>query len=75
MITTLTELSPAFALCAASDEATEMRDDKFKVRAAEIITQVRQSVAIDWTLHDGARVKIRVVVKRIVKKYGYPPDL
>jgi len=52
-----------------------MGDDKLKVIATELITQVRKSVTIDWTLREGARAKIRVMVKRILNKYGYPPDL
>lgn len=32
-------------------------------------------VTIDWTLRESARAKIRVMVKRILKKHGYPPDL
>jgi type I restriction enzyme R subunit len=48
---------------------------ELKVIAAELVTQVRQSVTIDWTLREGARAKIRVMVKRILKKHGYPPDL
>lgn len=32
-------------------------------------------MTIDWTLREGARAKIRVIVKRILNKYGYPPDL
>jgi len=36
---------------------------------------VRESVSIDWTVKQGARAKIRVLVKRILRKYGYPPDL
>jgi type I restriction enzyme M protein len=32
-------------------------------------------VAIDWTLREGGRAKIRVIMKRILNKYGYPPDL
>ena len=43
--------------------------------AAELITKVRQSVTIDWQFREGARAKIRVLVKRILNKYGYPPDL
>ncbi len=35
----------------------------------------QQSVTIDWTLRESARAKIRVMVKRILNKYGYPPDL
>jgi type I restriction enzyme R subunit len=40
-----------------------------------LFAQVRKSVTIDWTLREGARAKIRVMVKRILNKYGYPPDL
>ena len=86
----VTELSRAFALCAASDEVAfydalaanesavvAMGDDKLKVIAAELITQVRKSVTIDWTLRESARakIKVKVMVKRILNKYGYPPDL
>ncbi len=61
---------------AANDSAVQaMGDDKLKVIAAELITQVRKSVTIDWTLRESARAKIRVMVKRILNKYGYPPDL
>ena len=41
---------------------------------AELIIQVRKSVIIDWTLRESARAKIKVMVKRILNKYGYPPD-
>ncbi len=61
---------------AANDSAVQaMGDDKLKVIAAELITQVRKSVSIDWTLRESARARIRVMVKRILNKYGYPPDL
>ena len=42
---------------------------------AKLVTQVRQSVTIDWTVREGARAKIKVLVKRILRKHGYPPDL
>ena len=63
------------ALAANESAVKAMGDDKLKVIAAELITQVRKSVTIDWTLREGARAKIRVIVKRILNKYGYPPDL
>ncbi len=50
-------------------------DDKLKLIAAELITQVRKSVTIDWTLCESVRAKIRVMVKRILITFGYPPDL
>ena len=61
---------------AANDSAVQaIGDDKLKLIAAELITQVKKSVTIDWTLREGARARIRVMVKRILNKYGYPPDL
>jgi type I restriction enzyme R subunit len=63
------------ALAANESAVQAMGDDKLKVIAAELITQVRKSVSIDWTLRESARARIRVMVKRILNKYGYPPDL
>jgi type I restriction enzyme, R subunit len=73
----LTDDEVAFydALAANESAVQAMGDDKLKVIATELITQVRKSVTIDWTLREGARAKIRVMVKRILNKYGYPPDL
>jgi type I site-specific restriction-modification system R (restriction) subunit len=62
-------------LCVPQDDAEAMGDDKLKLIAAELITQVKKSVAIDWTLRESARAKIKVMVKRILNKHGYPPDL
>ena len=73
----LTDDEKAFydALAANESALTAMGDYKLKVIAAELITQVRKSVTIDWTLRESAQAKIRVMVKRILNKYGYPPDL
>ncbi len=73
----LTKDEKAFydALAANESAVQAMGDDKLKVIAAELITQVRKSVTIDWTLRESARARIRVMVKRILNKYGYPPDL
>ncbi len=63
------------ALAANESAVQAMGNEKLKVIAAELITKVRQSVTIDWTLRESARAKIKVMVKRILNKYGYPPDL
>ena len=63
------------ALATNESALQAMGDDKLKVIAAELIKMVRKSVTIDWNLRDGARAKIRVIVKRILNKWGYPPDL
>jgi type I restriction enzyme R subunit len=52
-----------------------MGNDELKVIAAEFVTNVRKSVTIDWAVREIARARIRVMVKRILKKYGYPLDL
>jgi type I site-specific restriction-modification system R (restriction) subunit len=46
-----------------------------RVIAAELVTQVRKSLTIDWAIRESARAKIKVLVKRILRKHGYPPDL
>ena len=63
------------ALAANDSAVTAMGDDKLKLIAAELITQVKKSVTIDWNLREGARANIRVMVRRILNKHGYPPDL
>ena len=35
---------------------------------------VRQNSTIDWTIKESVRAKLRILVKRILRKYGYPPD-
>lgn len=52
-----------------------MGDKKLAAIAQELLNRVRGSTSIDWTHSQAARARIRVEVKRILKKYGYPPDL
>jgi type I restriction enzyme R subunit len=42
--------------------------------ARELVKTVRQNVTIDWTLRENVRAQLRVLVKRILRKHGYPPD-
>ena len=42
--------------------------------ARELVTTVRGNVTIDWTLRENVRAKLRLLVKRILRKHGYPPD-
>ena len=63
------------ALAVNESAVKAMGNDELKVIAAELVTQVRKSVTIDWTVRESARAKIRVMVRRILRKHGYPPDL
>ncbi|MCX7930583.1 MAG: DUF3387 domain-containing protein, partial [Chlorobi bacterium] len=40
----------------------------------ELVETVRKNVTIDWTLRENVRAQLRVLVKRILRKHGYPPD-
>jgi len=73
----LTDDEIAFYDALASNDSAKqaMGDDKLKLIAAELISQVKKSVTIDWTLRESARARIKVMVKRILNKHGYPPDL
>ena len=63
------------ALAVIESAVKAMGNDELKVIAAERVTRVRQNATIDWTVLESARAKIRVMVRRILKKHGYPPDL
>ena len=49
-------------------------DDTLKDIARELVDMVRKNVTIDWTVKESVRAKLRIMVKRILRKYGYPPD-
>ncbi len=51
-----------------------MGDETLKKIAQELVQSVRRSVTVDWTQRENARAKIRVMVKRILRRFGYPPD-
>jgi type I restriction enzyme R subunit len=42
--------------------------------ARELVATVRANVTIDWTVRENVRAQLRVLVKRILRKHGYPPD-
>ena len=52
-----------------------MGDEKLKALATELVLRVHNSISIDWTLRENARATIRVLVKRILRQFGYPPDM
>jgi len=46
-----------------------------KIIAHELVDVVRRNVTIDWTLKESVRANLRRLVRRILRKYGHPPDL
>ena len=49
-------------------------DETLRTIARELVATVRNNVTIDWTLRENVRARLRVLVKRILRKHGYPPD-
>ncbi len=50
-----------------------MADETLKTIARELVKTVHSNVSIDWTLRESVQAKLRVMVKHVLKKYGYPP--
>jgi type I restriction enzyme R subunit len=61
---------------AENDSAVQaMGDEKLRVIAHELLKSLRENASVDWAHREAARARMRVLVKRILRKYGYPPDL
>jgi type I restriction enzyme, R subunit len=73
---TLTEAEVAFydALEVNDSAVKILGDETLRVIARELVEAVRKNTTIDWTVREDVRAHLRVLVKRILRKYGYPPD-
>lgn len=61
---------------AQNESAVEvMGNDQLRVIAHELLTSLKSNASVDWQHLQSARARMRIVVKRILRKYGYPPDL
>ena len=49
-------------------------DEVLRTIACELVEAVRKNVTVDWTVRENVRARLRVIVKRILRRYGYPPD-
>jgi len=52
----------------------ELGDDTLKAMARELVEMLRKNTTIDWTIKESVQAKLRVYIKRLLKKYNYPPD-
>lgn len=61
---------------AENESAVEaMGSEQLRVIAHELLEQLRRNATVDWRFREAARARMRVLVKRILRTYGYPPDL
>ena len=75
--TGLTDEEIAFYDALAENESARevMGEPALRVIAHELVTSIKGNVTVDWMHRDAARARMRVHVKRMLRKYGYPPDL
>ncbi len=73
----LTDYEYAFYTAIADNESARelMQKDTLRELAIVLYEQVKKNASIDWAIKESARAKLRVVVKRTLRKYGYPPDM
>ncbi|MDO7907578.1 type I restriction endonuclease subunit R [Paenibacillus sp. JX-17] len=61
---------------ASNESAKELMGDLMLKQIAHELTQsIKSNITVDWTLRQNVRAQMKVTVKRLLKKYGYPPDL
>jgi type I restriction enzyme R subunit len=68
------ELAFYDALAASQGPQAVLGDEALRLIAQELVRVVRANVTVDWTVRENARAQLRVLVKRVLRKHGYPPD-
>ena len=73
----LTEFEYAFYTAVADNKSAKelMRHDKLRELAVVLTKRVKQNASIDWTIKESVRAKLKVIIKRTLRQYGYPPDM
>ena len=65
-----------YTAVASNDSARElMQQDTLRELAVVLTQKIRENATIDWTIKESVRAKLKVIVKRILRQYGYPPDM
>ena len=65
-----------FTAVANNDSAKQlMQKNKLRELAVILTERVKQNASIDWTIKDSVRAKLKVIIKRTLRQYGYPPDM
>jgi type I restriction enzyme R subunit len=73
----LSEYEYAFYTAVANNDSAKelMQQDKLRELAVVLTERVRQNASIDWTIKESVKAKLKVIVKRTLRHYGYPPDM
>ena len=73
----LSDFEYAFYTAIANNESARevMGKDKLRELAVVLFERVRENASIDWTIKESVKAKLKVIVKRTLRQYGYPPDM
>ena len=73
----LTDFEYAFYTAVAHNNSARelMQQDKLRELAVVLTQRVRENTSIDWTIKENVRAKLKVIVKRTLRQFGYPPDM
>ena len=73
----LSDFEYAFFTAVANNESARelMGKEKLRELAVVLTESIRKNATIDWTIKESVKAKLKVAVKRILRKYGYPPDM
>lgn len=73
----LTDFEYAFYTAVANNDSAKelMGKDKLRELAVILTERVRKNASIDWTIKESVRAKLKVIIKRTLRQYGYPPDM
>lgn len=73
----LTDFEYAFYTAVSNNDSARelMQQDKLRELAVVLTETIRQNASIDWTIKESVKAKLKVAVKRILRKFGYPPDM
>ena len=73
----LTEYEYAFYTAVSNNDSARelMQQDKLRELAVVLTRKIRENATIDWAIKENVRAKLKVIVKRLLRKYGYPPDM
>jgi len=73
----LTDFEYAFYTAVADNDSAKelMQQDKLRELAVVLTETIRQNASIDWTIKESVKAKLKVSVKRLLRKFGYPPDM
>ncbi|WP_421753054.1 type I restriction endonuclease subunit R [Croceimicrobium sp.] len=73
----LNEYEYAFYTAVANNDSAKqlMQQEKLRELAVLLTERVRQNASIDWTIKESVRAKLKVIIKRTLRQFGYPPDM